>query len=218
MPERGPIRILLIEDQTLFRELLARTLAADPEFEIAGQCATVREALEIVSKNSVDMVLLDLNLGAEQGGAFLNSVHARGYRGKVLAVTAGVGEREAAWLLQRGCSGIFLKNEPLDLLVQRIRAVMDGTFKLDPHSVKAVLAQVESAGEGSRRALTPRESAVLREVCRGMTNKEIGDRLGISENSVKSFLQQLFTKTGARTRAQLVAAAIERYWDQLESS
>jgi len=218
MPEPGPIRLLLVEDHTLFRDLMARTLAAEPGFEIAGKCGTVSEALEVISKSSIDMVLLDINLGAEQGGALLNSVRGLGYRGKVLAVTAGVSEREAAWLLHRGCSGIFLKQEPLDTLIQRIRAVMDGTFRLDPQSLKAVLAQVSSTEQGSRRVLTQRESEVLRGVCKGLTNKEIADRMSISENAVKSFLQQLFAKTGARTRARLVAAAIEQYWDQLESS
>jgi len=212
-----PLRILLVEDHTLFSDLLARTLVGEPDFEIAGQCATVTEALRIVRDKPVDMVLLDINLGAEQGGAFLNQARAAGYRGKVLAVTAGVSEREAAWLLERGCSGIFLKTEPVIALVDRIRAVRDGTFNLDPHSVQAVLSQVQSAGQGMRKGLTPREADVLRGVCEGHSNKIIGDRLGVSENSVKSYVQRLFAKTGTRTRAQLVAVAIERYWDQLES-
>src|SRR6266567_2123230 len=80
--EACPIRILLIEDQTLLRELLARTLAAEPDFKVAGQCASVREAFEIVSKNAVNMVLLDINSRAEQGGAFLNGARGVGYRKK----------------------------------------------------------------------------------------------------------------------------------------
>ena len=216
MGERRTTRLLLVEDHTLLREVLARTLAAEPDFDIAGQCATVAEALEVVTQKPVDIVLLDINLGADQGGAFLNKAPGIGYRGKVLAVTAGVSEREAAWLLNRGCSGIFLKNEPMIALIERIRAVMDGTFKLDSHSVRAVVSQVEQAAQGVRTEMTAREAEVLRAVCEGLSNKIIAERLGISENSVKSFLQRLFAKTGTRTRAQLVTAAIERYWDQLE--
>ncbi len=214
--EACPIRILLIEDQTLLRELLARTLAAEPDFKVAGQCASVREAFEIVSKNAVNMVLLDINSRAEQGGAFLNGARGVGYRGKVLAVTAGLSEREAAWLLHRGCSGIFPKEEPADLLVERIRAVIAGTFNVDSHSVNTTLPHVEITAQRLRgRALTPRESEVLHGVREGLTNKEIAERLGISQSSVKSFLRALFAKTGARTRAHLVVAAIEQYWDQV---
>lgn len=208
--------ILIVEDHVLLRQLLAQTLAAEPDFQIAGQCGTIGGALEIVAKQPVDMVLLDINLGGEQGGAFLNRAHTAGYRGKVLVITAGISERESAWLLKRGCSGIFLKTEPMDALVTRIRGIMDGTFTLDPSSVKALIAQVVSSTEP--RSLTPRETQVLRAVCEGLSNKEIADRLGVSENSVKSFLQHLFAKTGVRTRAQLVTAAIEQYWDQLETS
>jgi two-component system nitrate/nitrite response regulator NarL len=209
--------ILIVEDHVLLRELLAQTLAAEPDFEIAGQCATVGEALQIVSRRQVDLVLLDINLRGEQGGAFLNRSHAMGYQGKVLVITAGISEREAAWLLKRGCSGIFLKTEPIEALVTRIRGIMDGTFTLDSSSVKALVAQVTSSNSG-HKSLTPREAQVLRAVCEGLSNKEIADRLGVSENSVKSFLQHLFAKTGVRTRAQLVAAAIEQYWDQMETS
>lgn len=215
MRESPPIRILIVEDHVLLLELLARTLAAEPGFVVAGQCTTVAQALKTVSGKPIDIVLLDINLGIEQGGAFLNEAPGTGYRGKVLVVTAGVSEREAAWLLHRGCSGIFLKTEPLTVLVERIRAIMDGTFKLDPHSVKAVLSQMSDANRWSRRDLTAREAEVLRAVCEGLTNKEIANRLDASENTVKSFLQQLFRKTGVRTRAQLVSVAIEQYWDQL---
>lgn len=215
----APIRVLIIEDHLLLRELLAKTLASHSDFEIAGHCATVDEALKLVAvaTHPVDIVLLDINLGGEQGGAFLNRAWGVGYRGKVLVVTAGVSEREAAWLLHRGCSGIFLKSEPIDELVTRIRTVMDGSFTLDNHSVQALVAQAAASDQPPRKRLTRREAQVLQGVCEGLTNKAIADRLELSENSIKSFLQHLFAKTGARTRAQLVALAIEQYWDQMET-
>jgi DNA-binding NarL/FixJ family response regulator len=212
------IRILLVDDHSLLREALSRVLAAEPDFAVAGECASVDEALRIVTATDLDIVLLDINLETEQGGTFLNRAAAAGYHGKVLVVTAGIGEREAAWLLHRGCSGIFLKNEPVSTLVEQIRAVVKGTAVLDPTSVKAMVSVAQSNAHSPDTPLSARESEVLRHVCGGLANKEIAHRMGISENTVKSFMQQLFAKTGARSRAQLVAAAIEHYWDQLDRS
>jgi two-component system nitrate/nitrite response regulator NarL len=214
--DSGRIRLVLVEDHTLLREVLARSLEMEPDFEVVGQCAGVEKALELVGRTQVDMVLLDINLGPEQGGSFLPRAQEMGFRGKVLVLTAGVSDREAGWLLKRGCSGIFLKQEPPSSLVERIRDVMNGSTKMDLVSARALLAQA-GVVDRSQRPLTIRESEVLRAVCEGLANKEIAERLTISENTVKSFLQQLFQKTGVRTRAQLVAAAIERYWDQLDS-
>ncbi|HEX5432300.1 MAG TPA: response regulator transcription factor [Bryobacteraceae bacterium] len=218
MPELSEaIQIVLVEDHILLRGALAKTLAAEPDCAIAGECATVEEALRIVADTPVDIVLLDINLGSEQGGSFLNRAKESGYHGKVLVVTAGISEREAAWLLNCGCSGIFLKSEPLPGLVERIRSIVHGNSELDPRLVRAMISHA-GAAQGVRKQLTARESRVLRCVCEGMANKEIADYMGISENTVKSFLQQLFAKTGVRTRARLVAAAIEQYWDQLDQS
>lgn len=215
LPEDAPIRIVLVEDHTLLREVLARTLAAEPDFTIAGQCGTVAAALDLIARAPVEIVLLDINLSSEQGGSFLSRSQAMGFRGKVLVVTAGVSDREAAWLLKRGCAGIFLKNEPPSRLIERIREIVKGTGHMDATSVRAVLTHM-AAADHSHKPLTPRECQVLRAVCEGLGNKEIAERLKVSENTVKSFLQQLFDKTGVRTRAQLVAAAIEQYWDQLD--
>lgn len=215
MPDSGPIRIALLEDHLLLREVLARSLATEPGFTVAGQCATVEDALELVSRIIIDLVLLDINLGAEQGGSFVTRARAGGFQGKVLVVTAGISNREAVWLLKRGCAGIFLKQEPLSALVQRIRDVMSGVASPVFGEIPRAVAQAGPRDLPHRR-LTQRERQVLRAVCEGLASKEIAERLGVSENTVKSFLQQLFEKTGVRTRAQLVAAAIEQYWDQLD--
>src|SRR5579864_3390219 len=108
MPEAT--RILLIDDHALFREAIARVLAGQPDLEVVGEGATVSEGLEIVKTKAVDIVLLDINLGFEQGGAFPKLARAGGFSGKILVVTAGVSKLEAARLMQRGCAGVFLKH------------------------------------------------------------------------------------------------------------
>ena len=214
MTSNEKIRILLVEDQTLLREALARTLAGEPDFEIAGHCDRVDEAIQLVGQSRVDIVLLDINLGTDQGGAFISRARSAGFLGKILVVTAGIGEREAAWLLSRGCAGIFLKDQQPTILCERIREIVSGTGTMDETSVRALLSQM-GAAEMPPRPLTPREREVLRCVCKGLTNKEIAALLAVSENTVKSFLQQLFSKLGVRTRSRLVALAIEQYWDDL---
>src|SRR5690242_10746017 len=127
MSESKRTRIVIIDDHALFREVLAKALSMQPDFEVAGEFASSDEAVERIKKEPVDLVLLDINLGIEQGNSFVVRAQAAGYTGKVLVVTAGVSDREAAWLLHRGCSGIFLKNDPPDVLFERIREVMSGS-------------------------------------------------------------------------------------------
>lgn len=212
--DESHIRILIVEDHALLRGALARTLSTEPDLAVAGECSSVDEALAVIAAHPVDIVLLDINLGTEQGGSFLSRARAAGYSGKVLVVTAGVSDREATWLLSRGCSGIFLKSDPLHTLVDRVRTVVRTPLEMEA-SLADMAARADSA-QGVRKALTLREAAVLRHICEGLANKEIADKMGISEYSVKSFVHQLFAKTGARSRAQLVTFAIERYWAQLE--
>jgi DNA-binding NarL/FixJ family response regulator len=209
-------RILLIDDHALFREAIARLLAAQADIEVIGEGATVGEGLEIVKSRPVDIVLLDINLGFEHGGAFLNLARAEGFSGKVLVVTAGVSKLEAGRLLQRGCAGIFLKHERPQLLIEKIREVMKRSNGVEQDDTNIVLRELNNGDPEGPRPFTPRERQVLCGVFSGRTNKEIAHKLGVSESLVKAFVQQLFRKAGVRSRAQLVRAAVERYWKELE--
>jgi len=206
---------VLIDDHSLFREAIARLLGAEPDFEVTGECATVEEGLSHLRSQNADVVLLDINLGLQQGGAFLNLAWEQGFKGKVLVVTAGVSKIEAARLMERGCSGIILKHERPQLLVERIRQVAHET---DEQAAVPLpdLAQFDQFGQADARPFTPRERRILRGVFSGKSNKEIAHDMNISESLVKAVLQQLFAKTGVRTRSQLVRTAIERHWKELE--
>jgi len=200
----------LVDDHPLFREGLARLLASDPDFEVVAQCSTSTEALRLLSRSDIDIVLLDFDLGDRQGNHFISSARQSGYRGKILMVTAGMTAMESSTALRLGASGIVLKHSSPGTLVNAIRLVAKGETWVDQ---KVILQMADRFPQGAPqslpRPLTEREDQVLRGVFEGLANKEIAIKIGVSESSVKATLQQLFDKTGVRTRSQLVRIALE---------
>jgi DNA-binding NarL/FixJ family response regulator len=200
------IRLLLLDDHILFREGLRRLLVSEPDFETVAECGTPSEALAVLARGAIDIVLLDFDLEDDTGTRFISSAMAAGYKGKILMVTAGMSAPDisASWKL--GISGIFLKHGSPATLLEAIRIVASGGEWIDPKLTRVP----ESRAQTATGQLTAREQQVLRSVFEGLTNKEIAHRIGVSQSSVKATLQQLFEKTGVRTRGQLVRIAIER--------
>lgn len=207
------IRLLIIDDHSLFREGLARLLAAEPGFQIVGACAHLADSQEFLNREQVDLVLLDYDLETEQGTQFLTAIGSTTTKPKVLMVTAGMNSTEMLNVMESGASGIFLKYSPPAQLAEAIRRVMEGEMWLDPRAVKPVVQGVARSAEQSQleSSLSQREKAVLKGVLEGASNKRIGAALHMSESSVKAALQQLYGKTGVRTRSQLVRLAFERH-------
>jgi len=209
------ISILLVDDHALFGEGAARLLASEPGFQTVRWCASVDEALAILSSTPVDVVLLDLDLGKTRAFSFFEPARAVGFHGRVLIVAAVVSPFEARRLLQLGAAGIFFKHNPPALLTRAIRSIAQGEryveSELEPF--------LHSDGDlrASRDVLTSRETAVLSGILEGLSNKEIAGRVHISEALVKATLQTLFDKHGVRTRSQLLRIALEQYPDQLSS-
>ena len=218
MPERRAprISIVVIDDHTLFREGVARLLDNETDIDVAGSTASIEEGLALVAKHHVDVVLLDFDLGNRNGAEFVQLARKQGFAGRVLVVTAGVDQLEAATLIRHGVSGIFMKNDSAARLAEGIRDVAAGKAWFDPVFLQMAIQAPEAMAPGrGSPAFTARERAVLSGVFEGLANKEIADRLNVSESSVKATLQQLFGKTGVRTRSQLVRIALEQYRDQL---
>jgi len=206
------IRLLLVDDHSLFRESLSRLLEAEPEFRIAATCATVEEALAAIDRHPIDVVLLDYDLGDRQGSMFLDEAKRRGFAGRILMVTAGMSDGGTLRAFESGSAGVFLKHSPPSQLVEAIHKVASGEIWLDSRAVQSLVSGAAGKSEQvASGSLTARERSVLKAVFEGLTNKEIGGRLQISESSVKAVLQQLFEKTGVRTRSQLVRIALEKH-------
>lgn len=207
------IRLLIVDDHVLFREGLIRLFAAEPDFEVAGATDSLHGTLELINENQVDVVLLDYDLGEEQAVPILEEVKRRPVPPKVLMVTAGMTRGVMLSVLERGASGIFLKHSPPAQLAEAIRSAAEGEMWLDPRVVKPVIEGVARVPETppSQVPLSAREKAVLRGVLEGQGNKIIAAAMNLSESSVKAVLQQLFARTGVRTRSQLVRLALERH-------
>jgi len=205
-----PIRLLLLDDHILFREGLSRLLASEADFEMAGNCGTQAEALEVLATKEVDVVLLDFDLGEDHGSQFIGAARRAGYQGRFLMLTAGMTATESSIALQLGASGVFLKHNSPGTLAKAIRLVAAGEMWLDQKVIQLMADGIHQREEaGVRAMLTDREQRVLQGIFEGLSNKEIASRLGVSEGAVKATLQQLFQKTHVRTRSQLVRIALE---------
>ena len=205
------IRILLVDDHSLFRESLSRLLQA-ADFHIVGDCGSVTEALAVLDSAKADVVLLDYDLGEEQGLVFLEEARKRGIDSRVLVVTAGMSDADTLRALERGASGVFLKHSPPSELMDAIGKVAGGEMWVDPKAVRSLVAGARERAKEPRASepLNERERAVLSLLFEGLPNKEIAVKLEITENAVKWAIQQLFEKTGVRTRSQLVRIALEK--------
>ncbi len=213
-----PIRILLVDDHTLFREGLRRMLDAEPGMQVCGDVGSAAEAERALAGGlSFHVALVDYELAASEE-TFSDGLELVALLQKVrpdahsLVVTAGLELADLLRAVQELGAGIFLKTEPLAELMLAIRRTARGERWISSGAAMELLAgQSASAAPvtGGRVGLSERESAVLRGVLEGLSNKEIGARLGLSESSVKAVLQRLFEKTGVRSRSQLVRFAIE---------
>lgn len=210
------ISLLLIDDHGLFREGLARLLSAESDFTLVANCSNGPEGLAVLRQHHIDVVLLDYDLGDTRGTDVLSQIRTASPSTRVLMLTAGVSEAVAKQVIAMGASGIFLKHHSPTELGKCIRQVKEGWSWLDQQHLRAIFSDSPAEPAAERPRFTQRERDVLRAVFEGFANKEIAARLGTSEAAVKSVLQQLFDKTGVRTRTQLVRLAIEHYSEDLK--
>jgi two-component system, NarL family, nitrate/nitrite response regulator NarL len=210
MNQQTRIRLLLLDDVGLFRASLSRLLSSESDLEVVGESGTSAEALELLKTSLVDVVLLDFEVGPDHGTDFIAAARQAGYQGRFLIVAGLADVRNSAIALKLGASGVFLKSEAPDRLVQAIRLVSDGGIWVDPKIIQLLADQsIHTPDLPSSGPLADRERNVLQGILEGLSNRKIGDHLGLSESAVKNIVQQLFTRAGVRTRSQLVRAALE---------
>lgn len=206
-------RILLIDDHSLFRESLVRLLESEPDLRVVAHCAAVSEAMDILRRSPVDVILLDYDLGEERGTDLLRELHVCKSRPKILVVTAGMSDRVTLDILNAGVAGVLYKRSNPGELVNAIRKTAQGEMWLEDSLIRSLVAgkNEREAEPRHARPITARQREVLSGILDGLTNKEIAWNLKTSESSIKAVIQELFYKAGVRTRSQLVRIAIEKH-------
>jgi DNA-binding NarL/FixJ family response regulator len=199
------IRLVLLDDNILFRESLARLLASECDFELDAQCTLPPENLKILSSDAVDVLLVSFAVAKE----FISCARRDGYDGKFLVIARNIDVKDTAAVLSRGASGVFLESEGPARLIQAIRLIASGEVWVGQQVIEVLAAHYPHYDDRRWGTLTEREEAVLSGVVDGLSNRKIGARLELSESTVKTTLQQLFSKAGVRTRSQLVRIVLE---------
>lgn len=203
-----PITLFVVDDHALFREGILRLLENNPSLRIVGSAQSAEQALALLPASGVDVIILDYDLGEDTAVPLVRTLREREYAGRILLVTAGLPNHDALELVRLGISGIVHKQHSPQELLRSILEVAGGKVFIEQRYLQSLLET--AAHQPSRPRLTPRERDVMRLLLEGCSNKEIGNELGVSESAVKASLQQLFAKTGVRTRSQLVRVALER--------
>lgn len=205
---KATITLYVVDDHALFREGLLRLLENDPVLRVIGSADSAEQALQTVPTSGLDVLMLDYDLGEDNAVSLVRQLRERQYEGRILLVTAGLPNHDALELVRLGVSGIVHKQHSPEELQRSIMEVAAGKVFIEQRYLQSL---VETAGQpASRSRLTPREREVMSLLLEGLTNKEIGAELRVSESAVKASLQQMFAKSGVRTRSQLVRIALEQ--------
>ena len=198
------IRVLSIDDHPLLRQGIGALVDAQPDMLLVGQAATGQEGVEQFRAQRPDVTLLDLRLPDMSGIDALRAIRGEFPEARVVMLTTFEGDVEMQRALEAGARGYLLKTMPPAELVEAIRQVHAGKKRIPP----AVAAQL--AEHLSDEALTPREIEVLRHIAEGNRNKDIAERLFISEETVKVHVKHVMDKLGASDRTEAVSIAIRR--------
>ncbi|HYP26783.1 MAG TPA: response regulator transcription factor [Blastocatellia bacterium] len=204
MSEQAHIRVFSVDDHPLLREGIAAIINSQPDMLLTAQASDGREAIQLFRQHRPDVTLMDLRLPDMSGIDALIAIRAEFPEARVIMLTTFEGDVEIQRALEAGARGYLLKNMAPANLVEVIRQVYAGRKRI-PAEVAAHLA--EHLGED---ALTEREVDVLRHIAGGNRNRDIADRLFISEETVKVHVKHIMEKLGASDRTQAVAIALRR--------
>jgi two-component system nitrate/nitrite response regulator NarL len=211
----GPVRVMVVDDHTLFRRGLIALLSADPRLAVVGEAADAAEALVRAPALAPDVILLDNHLPGATGIDALPGLREAVPGVKALMLTVSEDERDLARALTAGASGYLLKTAEADWLVASILRAVEGESVISPEMTTKLVAALRQssapppAAHSPADALSPRERDILRELARGASNKEIARALDIAETTVKVHVQSVLRKLDLPSRVHAALYAVE---------
>jgi len=218
------IRIVIADDHPIFRDGLCKLLALEEDFEVVAQASDGRQVLDVIQQTEPDILLLDLKMPGLDGLATLQRLQSSKSKTRVIVLTASDDKNEFVQAMKLGASGIVLKQTATELLIKSIRKVHAGEIWLDSHTTAEVIRRFVSADdmpataasspssssprERERSPLSQREREIVALVAQGFKNKEMAEKMFISEQTVKNHLHNIFDKLGVSDRLELALYAI----------
>ena len=210
--ERSSVKVLVADDHAVFRDGLRKLLEGADELSVVGEASNGNECIKMLDKFKPDILLLDLRMPEKDGLAVLTEVNFESLTTRVIVLTAAENDRDVIRAMRLGARGVVLKESASDLLLKSIRQVHEGEIWLDNRMTAEVIdAFKRSAESGQRREkplLSDREKEVVQLVVQGFRNRKIGEKLFISEQTVKNHLHNIFDKLGVSDRLELALYAV----------
>jgi DNA-binding NarL/FixJ family response regulator len=210
------IDIVISDDHVLFREGLRRLLEAEPGMHIVGEAVDGEETVRVVGQLKPHVLLLDLSLPKLSGLEVLGELSKLELQTRTIMLTAAIERDQVVEALQLGARGIVLKHSALRLLLKSIRCVHEGQYWVGQEGVSDLIEALRrtkppQSASGVRRnfGLSSREMEVIALIVAGYTNKDMARKLGISENTAKHHLTNIFDKLGVSNRLELVLYAVD---------
>ncbi len=199
------IDIIIADDEVMFREGLRKLLEAAPELRIVGEAGNGEQTVELVRQLKPQILLLDLSLPNASGLEALQELSKVGAPTRTIVLTADIKGQQAVKALQLGAHGIILKQSTTELLVQSIYCVNSGQYWVGQEGVSELVQALRRRDFG----LTTREKQVIALIGEACTNKDLAQKLGISQNTVKHHLTNIFDKLGFSNRLEVALFAVE---------
>ncbi len=213
-----PVRVLVVDDHTLFRRGIVAVLANQQNISVVGEAVNGLEAIDKAEALVPDVIVMDLNMPQCSGLEATQALQAKMPQVSILVLTVSDNEVDLFHAIKFGATGYILKNTEPEELVQAIHHIAQGGVIVSPMMAAKLLTEFRSLGTDAMAKktaeeednLSPREDEVLRLVSQGATNKEIADSLFISENTVKTHLRNIMDKLHLANRSQAAAYAVKR--------